>query len=226
MRLDRGVADLPRDQRWAGVSAIVAFLVFTAGNLLWALDQPVPNATGPELVAFYKDSASRIVTGGSLSLISVAIFVVFGASVSSVLKRLTGDALLGKIAFGGILLGCAAGLGAESINMAAAIRADDGTLTEPLAEALFDISYMFGSYAGGVGFGLAMVAIGAAALQSRALLPRWLAMVFVVVGVALVTPLTAYLIGEYALAPSFLLLFVLGVLLIRGSAQPAAMPPG
>ena len=55
----------------------------------------------------------------------------------------------------------AAGIGAESINMAAALRAGDGTLTEPVATALFDVSYMFGSYAAGVGFGLLTVAIGA-----------------------------------------------------------------
>ena len=210
---------LPRDQRWAGRSAIAAVLVFTAGNVLWAFDQPAPNATGLELVPFYKDSSARIILGGSLSLVSIALFVVLGSSLSSVLTTVTREDLLGNVAFGGIVLGCAAGLGAESINMAAAIRADDGTLTEPLAEALFDVSYMFGTYAAGVGFGLAMVAIGVAARQSGALLPRWLATLSVVLGVALITPLTAYLIGEYAVAPSFVLLFVLGVRLLRGSAQ-------
>ncbi len=210
---------LPRDQRWAGRSAIAAVLVFAAGNALWAFDQPAPNSTGLELVPFYKDSSARIILGGSLSLVSIALFVVLGSSLSSVLTTVTREDLLGNVAFGGIVLGCAAGLGAESINMAAAIRADDGTLTEPLAEALFDVSYMFGTYAAGIGFGLAMVAIGVAARQSGALLPRWLATLSVVLGVALITPLTAYLIGEYAVAPSFVLLFVLGVRLLRGSAQ-------
>ena len=175
MRLDMAMATLLRDQRLAGISAIAAFAVFTAGNLLWALDQPAPDARGAELVDFYKDSSGRIVAGGSLSLVSIAILVVLAAALSRVLEALLGDDLLAKVVFGGLVLGCAAGLGAESINMAAAIRADDGALTEPLAEALFDVSYMFGSYAAGVGFGLATAAIGLASLQSRGLLPRWLA---------------------------------------------------
>ena len=98
----------------------------------------------------------------------------------------------------------AAGLGAESVNLAAALRAGDGELTEPLALALFDISYVFGSYATGIGFGVAMLAIGAVALRSGKLLPRWLAFVAVVIGLAMVTPLAGYVLGEYTVAPCFL----------------------
>jgi hypothetical protein len=106
--------------------------------------------------------------------------------------------------------------------MAATLRAGDGELTEPLALALFDISYVFGSYASGIGFGVVMLAIGAAALRSRALLPRWLAVVAVVIGSAMVTPLAGYVLGEYTVGPCFLLLAVLGVLLLRGSALASA----
>jgi hypothetical protein len=63
-----------------------------------------------------------------------------------------------------------------------------------------------------------MLAIGAAALRSGALLPRWLALVALAVGFAMVTPLAGYVLGEYTVAPGFVLLAVLGVLLLRGWA--------
>ena len=151
-------------------------------------------------------------------MLSIAIFVVFASALRGILAELEGDELLANAAFGGTILGLAAGLGAESVNLAAALRAGDGELTEPLALALFDISYVFGSYATGIGFGVAMLAIGAVALRSGKLLPRWLAFVAVVIGLAMVTPLAGYVLGEYTVAPCFLLLAVLGVLLLRGSA--------
>jgi len=67
-----------------------------------------------------------------------------------------------------------------------------------------------------------MLAIGAVALRSGALLPRWLALVALVIGVAMVTPLAAYVLGEYTVAPCFLLIAALGVLLLRGSALASA----
>jgi hypothetical protein len=210
--------ELPRAHRWAGISALSAFVVFSAANAIWAFEQPAPGSSAPELIDFYTDLSSRIVVGGLGSLLSIAIFVVFASALRGILAELEGDELLANAAFGGTILGLAAGLGAESVNLAAALRAGDGELTQPLALALFDISYVFGSYATGIGFGVAMLAIGAVALRSGKLLPRWLAFVAVVIGLAMVTPLAGYVLGEYTVAPCFLLLAVLGVLLLRGSA--------
>jgi hypothetical protein len=206
---------LPRIHRWAGLSGVGAAVLFAVANALWAFEQPRRGASGPELLDFYGNRSGRIVAGALLSLISIAIFVVFASAFRSVLIELEGDELLANIAFGGALLGLAAGVGAETINMAAALRAGDGELTESLAQALFDISYVLGFNAAGIGIGLLTLATGAAALRARALLPRWLAVVGLALGVALLTPLSQYVLG-----PSFLLLLVLGVLLLRGSAIP------
>jgi hypothetical protein len=218
----RAAEGLPRAHRLAGISALSAFIVFSAANAIWAFEQPAPGSSGSELVAFYTDLSSRIVIGGLASLLSIAIFVAFASALRDILADLEGDQLLANAAFGGTILGLAAGLGAESVNTAAALRASDGELTGPLAVALFDISYVFGSYATGIGFGVAMLAIGAVALRSGALLPRWLGFVSVAIGVAMVTPLAGYVLGEYTVAPSFVLLAVLGVLLLRGSALASA----
>jgi hypothetical protein len=192
-------------------------VLFGVANALWAFEMPDQGASGPELLDFYGDLSGRIEAGALLSLISIATFVVFASAFRSVLIELEGDELLANIAYGGALLGLAAGIGAETINMAAALRAADGELTAPLAQALFDSSYVLGYNAAGIGIGLVALATGAAALRARALLPRWLAVVALALGVALLTPLSQYVLG-----PAFLLLLILGVLLLRGSAQPGA----
>jgi hypothetical protein len=204
---------LPPIHRWAGLSAIGTAALFAVGNALWAFEMPDQGASGPKLLDFYDELSGRIVAGALLSLISIAMFVVFASAFRSVLAELEEDELLADIAFGGALLGLAAGIGAETINMAAALRAEDGELSEPLAQALFDISYVLGFNAAGIGIGLLALATGAAALRARALLPRWLAVVALALGAALLTPLSQYVLG-----PAFLLLLVLGVLLLRGSA--------
>jgi hypothetical protein len=208
---------LPRAHRWAGLSAVGTAVLFASANALWGFEQPGPEASGPELLSFYGDLSGRIVVGALLSLISIAMFVVFASALRGVLIELEGDELLANVAFGGAILGLATGLGAETINMAAALRAGDGQLTGPLAQALFDISYVLGYNAAGIGIGLLTLSIGAAALRAKAMLPRWLAVVSLALGAALLTPLSHYVLG-----PSFLLLLVLGVLLLRGSAVPVA----
>ena len=220
----RGVT--ARNRRWAGVSAIAAFVVFTAANSLWAFEQPAPGASASELISFYEEGSGRIVAGGLLSLVSLAILVVAASALRSVLVELEPDELLANAAFGGAILGAAAGLGAETINMAGALRAGDGELTAPLALALFDISYVLGSYGAGIGIGLLTLATALAALRTGTLLPRWMAVAGVVIGTAMITPLFGYALGEYTVAPAFVLLLVLGVLLLRRSAVRAGPEHG
>lgn len=180
-------------------------MLFVVGNALWALEQPERNASASELVRFYEELSGRIEIGALLALVSGAMFVVFLAALRGVLGDLEGNDLLADIAFGGGILGLAADVGAETINMAAAVRAGDGDLTEPLAMALFDVSYVLGYHAAGLGVGLVALATGAAALRARAQLPRWLAFIAVALGAALLTPLSQHVLG-----PAFVLFLVIG----------------
>src|SRR4051812_3370272 len=147
----RVAGELPSMHRWAGASAVATAVLFAAANALWAFQQPAQGAPGPEIVRFYEDLSTQIVVGGLLSLVSIALFVVFASAFRRVLIELEGDELLANIAYGGALLGMAAGVGAETINMAAALRGGDGELSVPLAQALFDTSYVLGFNAAGVG---------------------------------------------------------------------------
>jgi hypothetical protein len=204
-------------RRATGLAGLGAAVLFGAANALWAFDQPDGGASPKGIVAFYTDSSARIVAGGSLSLVAIAVFVFFASGLRVVLREHEGDDLLATTAFGGALLVAAAGLGAETINMAGALRADDGQLTPELGQALFEISYVLGFNAAGVGIGVLVLATATVALRARALLPRWLALLLLLVGIAFMTPLSRSLLG-----PSVLLLAVLSAQLARASPPYAA----
>ena len=208
-----------RAERVAAITGLTGVALFAVANALWAFEQPPPDATGPALVAFYEDLSARIVAGGLLSLTSLGVLALFAVALRRVLLERDADALLADTALAGVLLALAPGLGAETINAGAAMRAGDGTLTEPLALALFDVSYALGSYAVGPGFGLAVLAVSAAALRDRALLPRPLAYAGLVLAVALVTPLAASVLGEYTAAPPLLLVAVVAARLLRSGER-------
>jgi hypothetical protein len=203
-------------RRVTGLAGLSAAVLFGAGNALWAFDQPSSGAPAGEIVAFYRDASTGIIVGASLSLLSIAVFVLFASGVRAILREHEGDDLLATTAFGGALLAMAAGLGAETINMVGALRADDGQLTKGLGQALFEISYILGYNAAGVGIGIFAVATAVVALRARALLPRWLAFLLVVVGLAFITPLSRFLLG-----PSVLLLAAVSAQLLRDSAPNA-----
>ena len=106
------------------VSGVAVAVLFAGGNAIWALDMPDAGAPVAEVAGFYRDTADRIVVGASLSLLAIAALVWFAAALRD--RLAASDRVLATTAFGGGILVAAAGLGAETINMAAALRARDG----------------------------------------------------------------------------------------------------
>ena len=202
--------------RTAGLTGIVGALLFGTGSAIWGLDMPNAGAPVDEVVAFYRDTADRIVVGASLSLLAIAAALVFAAALRAVLVDAGAPEFLATASFGGALLGMGAGLGAETINMAAALRARGDELTPELARSLFEVSQILGSTAAAVGFGVFAIAVAAAALRSRAVLPRWVAWVTLVAGVALLTPLAH--LNELAGSALVLVALLIGATLLRRSA--------
>jgi len=191
-------------------------VLFAVGSGLWSFDQPEVGAPAREVLHFYTDASTEIIVGASLSLLAGALFVLVASGARAILREYEDGDLFATTAFGGALLALAAGLGAETINMVGALRAEDGSLTPELGRALFEISYILGFNGAGVGIGVLLLSVSAVALQARALLPRWLAVALLVVGLAFITPLSRFLLG-----PSLLLLAVISVLLLRTGAPGA-----
>jgi hypothetical protein len=187
-------------------------VLFGAGNALWVFQQPQGGAPAAQVLSFYKNNSGDIIAGGSMSLIAVAIFVLFASAIREILRELEGDDLLANTAFAGAVLLSGAGLAAETINMIGAFRAQEGHLSGGLARAVFEISDVFGYNAAGVGVGIFLVAVAAVALRSHAPLPSWFALFVLVAGIAFMTPLSLYL-----LAPAVLVLAGCSVALLKAS---------
>ena len=202
-------------RRVTGLAGLASAVVFAFGNALWAFEQPSAGASAGEVLAFYTANSARIAFGGSLSLVAIALFVVFASGLRRILLEHEREGVFATAALGGALLLCAAGLGAETINMAGALRADDTELTPELGRALFEISYVLGYDAAGVGIAVMLLATSAVALRARALMPRVPALVLLVVGLAFITPLSRFLLG-----PAVLLLAAVSIQLLR-TASPA-----
>ncbi|MGH2838767.1 MAG: hypothetical protein ACRDJY_10550 [Thermoleophilaceae bacterium] len=179
---------MSRAERLAGVSGITGAVLFAVGSAIWGLDMPEDGTPVAEVVEWYGDTADRIVLGGSLSLLSIAAFLLFAGAIRRVLADAEGDDVLATTAFGGFLLGMAAGISAEGINLAAGLRAQDGELGDDLAQSMFEISQIFGSMLTGIGLGVFALATAVIALRSGLVLPRWLAIFTLVLGIALLTP--------------------------------------
>ena len=176
-----------RYARWSGIAVAV---LFGTGSAIWGLEMPDAGTPVGEVVDFYRDTDDRIVVGGSLSLLGIAAFLLFAAALRRVFIDDGSDEVLASTAFGGAIMSMAAGIGAETINMAAALRSRDDELGDALAQSLFETSQILGSVATAVGLGVFALASGAGALRCPGILPRPVAIVTVVIGVALLTPLS------------------------------------
>lgn len=210
-------------ERQAGISGITVAVLFGVGSAIWALDMPEDGSAVLDVIDFYRDTADRIVVGGTLSLLAIAAFLWFAAALRRVLADAEGNDVLATTAFAGGLLSMAAGIGAESINMAAALRAQDDELSDELAQSLFETSQVLGSAATAVGLGVLALATAAVALRSGLVLPRILAMAFVALGVVLLSPLSH--VNWLPGAALVVITFVVGIVLLRDSAGGTAPSP-
>jgi hypothetical protein len=214
--------DVSRARRIAGISGLAAGLLFAVGSALWGFEMPEGGASAPELVAFYENNDVRIIVGASLSLLSIAVFLLSASAIRRVLIDAEGDDVLGTTAFAGAMLGLGAGFVAETVNMFGAIRAKDDELSEELARALFEVPQAMGSVGAAVGFGVFALATAAVAWRSGRVLPRYDVVLITIIGVVLLTPLAILpAVGGTALV---LLALIIGGQMLRPPPQPRATP--
>ena len=72
------------NRRVTGLAGLGTVILFGVGNALWAFDQPDGGASAREVMAFYASDSSSIVVGASLSLVSVALFVLFASGAREI----------------------------------------------------------------------------------------------------------------------------------------------
>ena len=181
---------MDRLSRFAPLTGLVATLMFAVGNAIWAFDQPPRDADAQRLLSFYESTSTEIVIGGTVSAVSLFFLVWFGAVLYEWLSGAEGARRSGLplMAFGGAVLTAAVGLGAETINLVAAMRADDGELTAEAAQIYFDVSFMFGYTAAAVAMAALAAPIALIAMRAGRSLTGWLAWSVVAVSVVMLIP--------------------------------------
>lgn len=177
-------------RRIAPLSGLAFAVLFGVGSGLWAFDQPSRGAGTGEILEFFENASTPILVGGTLSVGSLVFLVWFGAVLRERLDAAddSGGSGLPLVAFAGALLLGAVGLGAETINMAAALSAKDGQLTGEAAQIYFDLTYAFGAHGAGIAIAVMVLPVGITVLRTGRVLPLWAGWLAVVLGVVLLTP--------------------------------------
>jgi hypothetical protein len=198
---------MDRLARIAPLSGLAFAVLFGIANGLWVFEQPAHGADTDEIVSFYEDTSTRLLVGGSMSLVSVTLLVWFGTVLRERLIAAEGAERSGMplVAFAGAVLAAAAGLGAETINMAGAFAAENGQLTDDTARIYFDVSYAFGGPAAGIALAMVAIPLGLTALRTRGLIPAPAAWLALAAGIAMLTP-------AMLARPLFIGLYVVAVL--------------
>lgn len=196
-----------RLSRFAPLSGLITAVLFATGSAIWAYEQPPRGAGTEEIVSFYEGTSTEILIGGTISIVAMLFFVWFGAVLRERLAAAEGSERSGLplMAFGGAVLTAAVGLGAETINMAGAMRAADGELTTDTAQIYFDVSYALGGPSAGVAIAVVAAPTALIALRTGRVLPRWRSWLALLVALAALTT---------AVLPAVLLVFLIAVPLL------------
>jgi hypothetical protein len=143
------------------------------------------------LAAHYTENHGALLGADSLYLLAGALLLVFAGYVRSAIAR--GAGRLAEIAFAGFVAGAAASIGAASVDLVAALRAEEnGTIPPDVAAVMFDTSNALFGLAAPMAFAVAVLAVAVASFRT-ALLPVPFAVVSVVLGVALLVPPINYI---------------------------------
>lgn len=212
-----------RSERLAMAGGAVYVLAILIGNSLVETGSSGAE-DGPGVLAdLQRDTSAVQDVGLVLEVLGFAAFLVFLGALHRTLRRAEGpDGWLAATAFGAGIATVAVKVGSVAPVMAAGARSDE--LTPDLARTLNDLggaAFVISGYTSGI-----FVAAAAAAALATRVLPRWLAISGVVIGLLTVAAGTAGIVypGGYVPVPFLLgLLWVLvtsGLLTLRRPTAP------
>lgn len=205
--LDRRAASL---DRFAPLSGVLFAGLTIGGNLLIG---PFPEGSTPagDLPAYYGTHAGHVLTGGYLALVGALFGAVFGVVVWSRLRaRSAPPVILGAVLVGVAVQTVVALQNAATCVLLAEIGRDPHV--DPGALQAWQIgASQFGPTGG---MGLVLVAIAVAGIGFR-IVPRWLAWVALLLGIAQFTP-----VGFLASLLVTVLAAVAGIVLAVRPASP------
>jgi hypothetical protein len=200
-----------RTQRFAAVTGAVYVLAVLVGNEMSNAGASGKD-TGPAILADLQRPRSGVnIAGTVMEVLGFALLVVFVGYLYRVLRRAEGpDGWWAAPAFGAGLVTVAVKLASAAPFMAAHLRASE--LSPELARTLIDMNGA-AFVISGFTWGIFVLAAAAAALSGR-VLPQWLGIVGVVVGVLTIAAGVAGILDPLGYVPIPFLLGLLWVLAV------------
>jgi hypothetical protein len=189
----------------------VAFTVLFIGSFLAGGDSAEPTTSGADVIAKYSQSDPAQLATGTAAMIAAITLVFFGAWLRSTLRdRSTSHAWLADVAFAGTVLQALT----LSLFVASAHAVQDGIDSgQPLIAQALNIADGNNFFPSMLALACVLIATGASSL-SAGLLPKWLAVISIVLGV--MAPL-----GKAGFAPFMLFPIWVTVVGLLGSRQPS-----
>ncbi len=204
-----------RRQGWlalSGFAFVVLVLVCVVGI---GGSTPGGGDSAAKITAFYDAHSTRQSVVSFLFAASAGLLAIFGARLAGVI----GDAVEGdawrRVLLLGTALTAALILVSALIHLALADAADHHVSGDGIR--VLNFLDNDGWIAWNAGLGVMMLGAGAGLLAGRAALPRWLAWVALVAGVALFIPWADFI----ALLATLIWILIVSVLLARRAAAPA-----
>jgi hypothetical protein len=207
-------------ENWGGLGAVAYVVLFIGGAVVAYSGQPDTDSPPAELISYYGDSGHRdkIVVGWLIAVVGVFFFLWFLGALRQFLRRIDDQGMLPAVATVGGAVYAATTLTAASLDMALKTMSDDtfrDQVFPELIHAADDAGYVIHA-GGGAGVGALIVATSLAAWRAS-LVPVWAARLGIAVGLLAVFSILFW--------PQFLIglwLLVAGLLLFRGTPEPAA----
>jgi Domain of unknown function (DUF4386) len=210
-------------ERWAGLGGIVYVVLFIVGVLLSFSGTPDGDAAPAKVAAYWHDSGHRDKAnfGWLAVVLGVFFFLWFLGALRQLLRRIDGDGFLTTLATVGGAVYAALTLAGISLYAAIATMSDDTfhhTVYPGIVHAAGDGAYVIHA-AGGIGAGAMIIAVSLATMRAR-VIPRWLGILSVIVGVLAL--FSVFFFPQFLVALWFL---VAGFLVFRAAGRPAATAP-
>ena len=209
---------MQRDRTWlVPLTGVVFALLIVVVFILLGEGQDPTDKSAQEIVQHYVDNKDEQFFGGLLAGLAGIFFLFFAGWLRTVLRTGEEQGVLSTVAFGGAIVFAAAAAIGGSLHITLSDLADDISPDAIAAINAIDWDY-FIPFA--VGMSTFLVATGLSAIR-HSTLPRWLAWIALVIGIASYTP-----IGFFAFLAAVLWVFVASILLAMQARSVTAGPGG
>lgn len=169
------------EMRWGGIAGIGAVLLGIIGGIMMSGAPRVTDSTGA-IGSYFVDHRGQIMTGAVLYAIAIALFVWFGAALSTAFRRADEASDLPAIVLAGVILVSAIAFVAVSVFAGAAYAMTGHRSLLPLAAGPYSAVTVMGTIAG-VAVALTLAA-AARAIAHTHVFPMWMAWFAGIVAVA------------------------------------------